>query len=133
MSNSKPKLVLAELETLVMKEIWRRGKASVHDVRDALQSKRKLAYTTILTTLRNLERKGFLGHEQEGRSYVYIPAVQEREVERSALRNIIDGLFDGSRLRLVNALFEDENLTEEEYRKIKAAILESRKQEKKHE
>lgn len=133
MSTQRSKLILAELETLVMKEIWRLGKATVHDVRDALKSKRKLAYTTILTTLRNLERKGFLEHEQEGRSYVYLPAVRERDVERSTLRSMIEGLFDGSRLRLVNALFEDETLTEEEYEKLSAAILERRQQEKTHE
>ncbi len=133
MTGRQKKLVLAELETLVMKEVWKRSRATVHDVRDALKDRRKLAYTTILTTMRNLEKKGFLDHEMDGRSHVYIPKVDEKTVERSTVRLMLDGLFDGSKVRLVNALFEDESLSETEFEKLRKKILELRDPEEHHE
>lgn len=126
----KDKPRLGELETRVMKEVWRRGKATVHDVRAALEKRRrKLAYTTVLTTLRNLEEKGYLGHEVEGRSHVYFPRVEERAAARHALRDLIDRLFDGSHVRLVDALLEDEELTKREFEALRREVLALRRRE----
>ncbi|HQH71075.1 MAG TPA: BlaI/MecI/CopY family transcriptional regulator [bacterium] len=122
MKHTNPKLVLAELETLVMKEVWKRGRATVHEVRGALRGKRDLAYTTILTTLRNLEKKGFLAHEVDGRSHVYVPRVEEGAVRQSTLRTLLDNLFDGSKVRLVQTLFEEEPLSPEEYESLRRTI-----------
>jgi len=133
MGSNNPKTVLAELETLVMKEVWKRGRATVHEVRDALGGRRNLAYTTILTTLRNLEKKGFLEHELEGRSHVYTPMIDEKTVEASSISQLLYNLFDGSKVKLVQALFEAEPLTKEEYEDLKQAILERKKRESRHE
>ncbi|MEW6233746.1 MAG: BlaI/MecI/CopY family transcriptional regulator [Candidatus Omnitrophota bacterium] len=133
MGSNVQKTVLAKLETLVMKEVWKRGRATVHEVRDALDEKRNLAYTTILTTLRNLEKKGFLEHELEGRSHVYTPKIDEKTVEASSISNLLYSLFDGSKVKLVQALFEAEPLTKEEYEDLKQAILDRKKRESRHE
>ena len=86
MAKNPNRLVLGDLETLIMKEIWRQGRATVHAVRNALKTRRKLAYTTVLTTLRNLERKGFLHHEKEGRTFVFMPSIDEGTMARSTVR-----------------------------------------------
>lgn len=129
MPQEKRPLLLADLETLIMKEVWKRGRATVHEVRDALHRQRKLAYTTILTTMRNLERKGFLVHELEGRSYVYLPKVDQETVARSTVQDLLERLFDGSTAQFVNALFEEKQLSGEQFEKLRREILELRRRE----
>ena len=131
MRRKKQATLQGDLETMVMKEVWRRGRATVHEVRDSLSSHRKPAYTTILTTLRNLERKGFLDHELEGRSHAYIPKVDQETVARSSVRELLDRLFEGSPAQLVNALFDEEGMSMEQFETLRREILDWRKQEKK--
>jgi predicted transcriptional regulator len=120
---------LGDLEAKVMKTVWSLGRGTVHEVRKALPGRRRLAYTTVLTTLRNLERKGFLTHEVEGRSHVYLPAVEEGEVKRTNIRDLLDRLFDGSPLRLVETLFTEEELGAEEVEAIEGMIRDLRERE----
>ncbi|MFH2000227.1 MAG: BlaI/MecI/CopY family transcriptional regulator, partial [Planctomycetota bacterium] len=72
---------------------------------------------------RNLERKGFLSHEIEGRTHVYLAKVDERTAAQSAVKRILDQLFEGSPVRLANALFEEEQLSKAEFEKIRQSIL----------
>ena len=72
---------LHRLELEVMKVVWRLGKATVNDVRNAL--KQPLAYTSVATTLSHLEKKGFLTHDVDVRTYIYRPLIQENEVSKS--------------------------------------------------
>ncbi len=132
MTECKPKPLSGDLETHIMKELWKRGRATVHDVRDALKSQRNLAYTTVLTTLRNLERKGYLCHEEDGRSHVFMPIVDEDAAARSSARELLDRLFDGSPARFVNALIEDEQLTPQQFEELRQQILDLRRKEEDH-
>ncbi len=120
---------LGRLETVVMKAVWRLGRATVRQVRDALADDRSFAYTTILTTLRNLERKGYLRHDAEGRTHVFLPVVGEKEVARTALETVLESLFDGSRARLVDTLYGESDLTETEMESLRRRILELRREE----
>jgi predicted transcriptional regulator len=120
---------LGDLELAAMKCVWRRGRATVHEVREDLDGPKELAYTTVLTTLRNLEKKGYLTHETDGRSHVYVPLVAEEDVERKSLRRLIDKVFDGSPAKLVNALFGDPDLTEAEVEELRRRIEELRGKE----
>ena len=129
MAGKRSRRNLGDLEARVMKVVWKRGRATVREVLADLPGRRKLAYTTVLTTLRNLEQKGFLRHEVEGRSHVYLPRVEEREVARSTLTDLVDRLFDGSRVRLVDALLDEEQLTPEEFEALRQRILELRGKE----
>jgi predicted transcriptional regulator len=127
----KPRL--GHLETKVMKEVWRGKRVTVHDVRDALRrSKSSLAYTTVLTTLRNLEEKGLVGHDVKGRSHVYFPVVAERAMARSVLEDVLHRLFDGSRVHLVNALLDGEKLSKREFEALRRQVLEVRRKEEGH-
>jgi len=124
---------LGPLEMRVMKEVWRNGRATVHDVRDALDANgASFAYTTVLTTLRALEGKGLVGHDVRGRSHVYFPIVAEGAMARSVLQDVLHRLFDGSKVRLVHALLDDRDLSPREFEALRKQILEVREKEEGH-
>ena len=92
------------LELDVMKVVWKLRQATVNDVPDYID--RKLAYTTIATTMKSLEKKGFLAHQVIGRTFLYEPLVKEAEITHSMLSDLLEHLFDNSAEKLVNALLE---------------------------
>lgn len=106
----------------VMTVLWDRGPSTVSEVRKALAD--ELAYTTVLTILRILEEKGYVGHEAEGRAHRYRPLVERTEAGDSALRRLTQRLFSGSRELLLTRLVEDEDLTEEELRRMRDLLAE---------
>lgn len=115
---------LGRLELQIMKVVWERGEATVHDVRDALSRGRKPAYSTILTMMRKLEAKGYLEHEVESRTFVYQATISGHEVQCSMLGDLLDRLFDGSPALLVNSLMEQKHISAAELRKIRKLIRE---------
>ena len=121
---ARRKLTLAPVELLLMKAVWRLGKASVQEVRDAVAEERELAYTTVLTMLRSLEQKGFLTHETDARRYVYRPLVSEDEVTGSMLRDLLNRAFDGSRELLLTRLFERGEVDEDELKRLRERLAE---------
>ncbi len=112
------RLHLLELE--VMKVVWRLTRATVNDVLDNID--RKLAYTTIATTMKSLEKKGFLSHQVDGRTFVYQPLVKEAEITHSMLSDLLERLFDNSAEKLVNTLLEVRQTTPEEHNRLQALI-----------
>lgn len=107
---------LGERELDIMAALWRDGPGTVAEVRERLDV--ELAYNTVLTILRNLEAKGFVGHEAESRTFRYFPAVSEQAVRGSALSRLVDKLFRGSPLRVVSQLVEEEHLSADELRTL---------------
>jgi predicted transcriptional regulator len=81
-----------------------------------------LAYTTVLTILRNLEAKEFVSHTAEGKAHRYVPRVAQRTARRSALARVVDKLFHGSAEQLVAQLVEDEQLSAEDLRRLRALL-----------
>ena len=88
---------LTPLELVVMKSLWRRRKARVRDVQADLGPTRDLAYTTVMTVLDRLFKKGIVQREKRARAHVYEPIFSEAEVRSDAVRDLLDGFFDGSR------------------------------------
>jgi predicted transcriptional regulator len=112
----------------VMQVLWERGPSVVGEVRDALKD--DLAYTTVLTILRTLEGKGYVGHEQEGRGHRYFAAVKQQAAQRSALRHLTSKLFKGSTELLFTHLVSDQKLSTKQIRNLRALLEErSRKGE----
>ena len=107
---------LGERELDVMTILWQRSSGTVAEVQEALSA--TLAYTTVLTMLRNLEAKGFVRHEEEGRAHRYFPKVKQRAEQRRALRRLIDTLFLGSPEALLSQLVDDHALSPAELRRI---------------
>ena len=87
--------ILGELEVQVMEVVWRRGEVSVRDVFEELDNKRSIAYTTVLSTMSNLHRKGFLHRTKSGVAFLYTPAYSRDELARLAVDEVVTGLMDG--------------------------------------
>ena len=109
-----------ERELDVMGVLWDSGSATVAEVRDKLPA--DLAYTTVLTILRNLEAKGFVRHEGEGKAHRYFPRVARKAAGRNAVARLIDKMFGGDPSMLVSHLVSDHPLSADELRKLHAAL-----------
>jgi len=119
---------LGRLELQIMNVVWDRGKATVHDVKNAL-SRRKPAYSTILTMMRKLEAKGYLEHEVDGRTYVYRPLISQQAVRQGVLGDLVERLFEGSTSLLLTSLVEQNRISKNELRQIRKLIEEREKNE----
>ena len=104
----------------VMEVLWERGPSLVGEVRAALKD--ELAYTTVLTILRTLEGKGYVGHKQDGRGHRYFATVKQRAAQRSALRHLTSKLFKGSAELLFTHLVSDRKLSAEQIRNMRALL-----------
>src|ERR1051326_1203200 len=100
--------VLGDRELDVMGVLWELGSGTVTEVRERLPA--DLAYTTVLTILRNLEAKEFVDHRAEGKAHRYFPRIAQRAARRNALHRLVDKLFHGSPEQLIAQLVEDEKL-----------------------
>ena len=118
----KRSITLTEAELRLMKILWQRGESAVGDLVAAMPEGTSLAYTSVLTTIRILEQKGYVLHRQEGRAFVYSPCVAEREAGRSEVRHMMGRFFGGSRERLLLSLLGDDEVTPEELKRLKEAI-----------
>ena len=107
---------LGERELDVMTALWTTGSGTVAEVRDTLDT--PLAYTTVLTILRNLEAKGYVRHEEEGRAHRYFPKVRQQVAQRNALRRLVDTLFVGSPEALLAQLVDEHDLTADDLRRM---------------
>jgi BlaI family penicillinase repressor len=114
---------LGERELDVMTVLWQTSSGTVTEVQAALGT--PLAYTTVLTILRNLEAKGFVRREEEGRAHRYFPKVKQRAAQKRALRRLIDTLFLGSPEALLAQLVDDHDLTPAELRRIAKRLADS--------
>ena len=119
---------LGDRELDVMAVLWEIGSGTVGEVRERLSA--KLAYTTVLTVLRNLEVKEFVSHEEEGRAHRYFPRVAQRSAQRSALARLVDTLFEGSHELLLARLVDDHAFTSGELRRLARRVREHGKKKR---
>jgi predicted transcriptional regulator len=117
---------LTEAELRLMKILWERGESGVADLVAAMPEGEPLAYTSVLTTIRILENKGYVRHRQEGRAFLYTPCIVEQEAGRSEVRHMMQRFFGNSRERLLLSLLGDDGIDPEELRRLKALIAASR-------
>jgi BlaI family transcriptional regulator, penicillinase repressor len=105
---------LTEAELRIMNVLWSKGSGTVQQVLDSIAEKPALAYNSILTTIRILERKGYLKHLKDGRAYVYTPLVGKQEATRSEIRRLVSRFFKNSHEQLVLNLLEDQGIGPDE-------------------
>jgi predicted transcriptional regulator len=105
-----------------MKVLWDRGESTVAEVVTATADEGELAYTSVLTTIRVLESKGYVHHRQEGRAFLYSSCVGELEAGRSEVRHVLQRFFGNSRERLLLSLLGDEEVTPQELKRLREAI-----------
>ena len=115
---------LTEAELRLMEVLWDRGSSTVTDVVKSLPKRRKLAYSSVLTTMRILEQKGYVKHEKRGRAFVYHPLIARSEAQSSAVRYVLSRFFENSPEALVLNVLENEQLDAEELQRLRRIIEE---------
>jgi len=114
---------LGDRELDVMAVLWQIGSGTVTEVRDQLDT--PLAYTTVLTMLRNLEAKKFVRREEEGRGHRYFPRVQQQTAQRTALSRLVTQLFGGSPQALLAQLVDQHDMSPEELQRLAKELAKS--------
>ena len=118
----KASAALTDGEARVMAVLWRLNSATVAQVVTQLQAQYRLTYSTVQTTLRILEQKGYVAHEKVARAFVFRPLVDERQARRRALRHLIGRLFNGSPSLLVSNVLDDDDIDPAELARLKKLI-----------
>jgi predicted transcriptional regulator len=111
---------LTEAELRIMDVLWRKGSGTVQEVLERLDS--TLAYNSVLTTIRILERKGYVKHLKEGRAYVYAPVIGRQEATRSEIRHLLGRFFRNSHEALLLNILQDESVDPEELRRLRKML-----------
>lgn len=106
----------------VLHHVWNLKEATVKQVRSRILESRDVAYTTIMTVMKNLADKGYLKYRKEGVTYVYSPAVEPESVRFNLVRDLVKKVFRGSPKELVQTLVQNENLSDDERQEIRNLI-----------
>ena len=118
-----PTLTPQELE--IMKLVWQREEATVRDIYEALLQRRKIAYTTVMTTMNTLETKRYLKKRRQDRAFLYRPTRPKSQVIGGMIREFIDRVFNGSAEPLLVHLVKERRVREKDWQKIVRMIQES--------
>ena len=121
----RPSTTLTEAELRIMEVLWAHGSGTVQQVLDWLPAKPALAYNSDLTTIRILERKGYVEHVKDGRAHVYKPLLERKDATRSEIRHLISRFFRDSHEELVLNILEDRGLDREELEQLKKILQRS--------
>ena len=117
-----PSSNLTDAELRLMEVVWRKGSATVADVVEGLPSDVSLAYSTVITTLRILESKGYLKHVKEGRAFVYRPLVDRKAATQNAVTHLLRRFFEGSPEQLMLSLLEDKKISRKDLARLRDRI-----------
>jgi len=111
-----------------MEVLWAKGALTVHQMLQGLPADTSLAYNSVLTTIRILEKKGYVKHVKDGRAHIYEPLVGRQEARRSEVRNLVGRFFKNSHELLVLNLLEDKSIDAEELRRLRELLGQGTKQ-----
>ena len=120
---------LGETEMEVLHLVWAIGEASVGDVHDRILGYRSVAYTTVMTVMKKLARKGFLHCDSSGSRYLYTAARPPAQVREELVRDLLDKVFHGSAAALVQTLVRGEALSAEESAEIRKLLARMEEEE----
>jgi BlaI family transcriptional regulator, penicillinase repressor len=117
---------LTPQELEIMKLVWQLEDSTVRDIYEALLRRRKIAYTTVMTTMNTLETKGYLKKRRQERAFIYRPTRPKNQVIGGMIREFIDRVFNGSAEPLLVHLVKDRRIREQDLQKIARMIEESK-------
>ncbi len=112
----------SQLELQVLSLLWEKGALTARQVLAALPDGKPRAYTTVLSTLQVMEKKGLLAHRRQGTAYVYRPRVERREVLRPMLRELVANVFGGKTSSALQHLLEENEVDAAELAEIRALL-----------
>ena len=117
---------LTEAELRLMEVLWLKGPATVHSILEELPPKPALAYNSVLTTIRILEKKGYVRHVKEGRAHVYMPLVGREEATRVEIKNLVGKFFKNSHELLLLNILEDKSISADELIRMRQLLQEAK-------
>lgn len=126
MRGRKKSSSLTDAELRLMEVLWEKGKATVSEVVEELPKSVPLAYSTVLTTLRILENKGYLRHTKDGRAFVYRPIVRREQARESAITHLLRRFFENSPELLMLNLIEGKKIDAAELARLRKRIEEDK-------
>jgi predicted transcriptional regulator len=115
---------LTDAELRLMEVLWKSSPATVTDVLAGLPGDPPLAYSTVITTLRILETKGFVEHQKNGRAFTYQPLIGRQEARSGALTRMLQRFFEGSPEQLMASLFEGRRISAAELKRLRKLVEE---------
>lgn len=124
----RPSETLTDAELRIMNVLWLKRSGTVQTILDALSENPPLAYNSVLTTIRILERKGYVEHVKDGRAHVYAPLVEKREATRSEIRHLVGRFFKNSHEQLVLNILEDRGINAAELDRLREVLERSENQ-----
>jgi len=113
---------LTEAELRLMNVLWQRGSATVQQLLNALPKKPSLAYNSVLTTVRILEKKGYVRHVKDGRAHIFVPLVGKAEASRFEVRHLVNRFFKNSHEALVLNILEDRSIDAQELLRMRELL-----------
>jgi len=113
---------LSPAETEILRLVWQMGKATVQDACDALPAKRRIAYATVQTLLRRLERKGYVTHQARGKAHVFCPSARREAVVKRIVGDLVERLFGGDPVPLLLHLADRSRLNAEDIKRLKELL-----------
>jgi BlaI family penicillinase repressor len=117
-----PSTTLTDSERAILEVLWKKKEASVREVADELSKKKPVAYTTVLTMFKILDKKGLVSHRTEGRAFIYSPAISRNEARSHALENLLRQFFNGSPNVLAQHLLSEHDMDLAELKALQEKI-----------
>jgi len=108
-----------------MEVLWEKGPASVHQLLQSLPGELSLAYNSVLTTIRILEKKGYVTHAKDGRAHIYEPLIGRKQATETEVRKLVGRFFKNSHELLVLNLLEDKSIDAAELKRLRALLEEA--------
>jgi BlaI family transcriptional regulator, penicillinase repressor len=113
---------LTEAELRIMNVLWDRGSATVHEVLQGLPAQPALAYNSVLTIVRILEKKGYVKHTKDSRAHVYVASVDRKDASSSEVRHLVSRFFGNSHELLVLNILEEKSIDPEELARLRKLL-----------
>lgn len=114
--------ILTEAELRIMNVLWDRGPATVHEVLQVLPEKPPLAYNSVLTIIRILEKKGYVRHVKDKRAHVYTARIERKDATRSEVSRLVSRFFGNSHELLVLNILEEKSIDAEELARVRQLL-----------
>ena len=125
----RPSATLTEAELRIMEVLWQKRSGTVQQVLETLPGRPPLAYNSVLTIIRILEKKGYVEHVKDGRAHVYAPLVGREDARRSEVRHLVNRFFKNSHEQLVLNILEERGVDRQELDRLKKMLGASEKRE----
>ena len=117
---------LTEAELRIMNVLWEKGSATVHEVLQGMPAPPALAYNSVLTIIRILEKKGYVQHVKDRRAHVYMPKVDRKDATRFEVRHLVSRFFGNSDELLVLNILEEKSIDADELARLRQLLERNR-------